>query len=77
MIVLIVIGWTVVLPLCVVLGLFCASRMLGRRARAAKATGGTDMQPFSRQFSTVPDNEPPAPATEASQRTSRSVSAGY
>jgi hypothetical protein len=76
MVVMIVIGWAVALPLFVVLGLFCAAKVLGRRARGAKVASGTDMTSFARQFQTARSSSSPAPAG-AGQPASQSVSAGY
>jgi hypothetical protein len=75
MIVMIVVGWTVVLPLCVVLGLFCASKVLGHRSRV-RAARASDMSASARSHPTLGERGSPAPATEAGQPT-RSVSAGY
>jgi hypothetical protein len=77
MIVLIVIGWAVALPLCVVFGLFGAAKVLGRHARVVEATGATDMSGFARQFSAVVDSASSAPVTATSQGTSPPVGAGY
>jgi hypothetical protein len=76
MIVMIVIGWAVALPLLVVLGLFCASKVLERRARTVGATGATDMTGFARQFSAVLSSESVASANATSERGSVSA-AGY
>jgi hypothetical protein len=73
MIVMIVIGWAVALPLVVVLGLLCASKVLGRRTRAAGPSGATDMTAFAHQFPMVHDSASIAATDGASQ----SVSAGY
>jgi hypothetical protein len=75
MIVMIVVGWAFALPLFVIAGLFCASKVLSRRARTVGATVATDMTPFARQFSAVLDSESLASADAAGER--ESVSAGY
>jgi hypothetical protein len=78
-IVMIVIGWAVALPVTVVLGLFCASKVLGRRARVAAATGAeaTDMTVFARQFPTMRESASLAAVDATSQAASRPVGAGY
>jgi hypothetical protein len=73
MIVMIVLGWALALPLCVVVGLLCTSKMLGRRARPTVANGATDMAAFARQFPTVLDSDPMVSADSVS----RAVSSGY
>ena len=76
MIAVIIIGWAVALPLCVVVGLFCAAKVLGRRARTSDApTVGTDMTAFARQFPVAPDGLVPVGAPD--QRVTRSLSADY
>jgi hypothetical protein len=77
MIVLIVIGWAVALPLFVVLGLFCAAKVLSHRARVAETSGETDMTGFARQFPTVFDDASPASVSATSRGGSPSVGAGY
>ena len=74
MIMLIVIGWAFVLPPCVVLGLLCASKVLGRRSRVTEVT---DMSAFARQFPAPLDDAPLASAIATSQVPRRSVGAGY
>ena len=75
MIVMIVIGWVVVLPIGVVLGLLCASKVLGRRGCVSEAAGLIEQVAIADEFAVTLDS---AGTAEFDSRRTRgqSISAG-